>query len=164
MIDCKNCGLIFNSERSLHAHLKAHNLSVAEYYCKYYPRRDLLTGNPLQFKRKEDYFASYFSCRDHLEKWLRQTPTNKKAPIILDMLKKRIELKSLAFAPSEVELFFAELPPISEYKKIFGSYSVAAKDCGVPLMFSGKLPDEWAQDFSRSKILIDTREQQPLQF
>ena len=162
--DCKNCGLIFNSERSLHAHLKAHDINVAEYYCKYFPRRDLLTGRPLEFKRKDDYFASYFSCREHLDKWLKQTPPEKKAPIILDMLKKRIESKKLFFAPTEIELFFADLPPISEYKKIFGSYSAAAKECGVSPSLTGKLPIEWMQDFSRTKIFVDTREQQPLKF
>lgn len=161
---CLECGEGFSSERSLHAHFKAHKISVPEYYCKYFPRRDLLTGAQIEFKHKEEYFATYFSARQNLVSWLAKTPVDKKAPIILDMLDKRVSTKSLTLAPCEVELYFAGLPPISEYKKCFGSYSAATKSCGVNPMFAGKLPDEWKNDFSRKKIYWDTREQTPLRF
>jgi len=164
MLDCKKCSAAFSSERSLHAHLKIHNMSVAEYYCSFYPRRDFLTGRPLQFKKKDEYFSSYFSCRENMLKWLNQTPKEKKSPIILDMLQHRIKSKELFFAPNELELFFADLPFIQEYKNCFGSYSAAANSCGAKVMFSGKAPLEYNQDFSRRKIFIDSREQQPLRF
>jgi hypothetical protein len=162
--ECLECGESFSSERSLHAHFKAHKISVPEYYCKHFPRRDLFTGVQIGFKDKEEYFSTYFTKRQNLLLWLETTPTDRKAPIILDMLEKRINTKSLTAAPSEVELYFARLPPISEYKKCFGSYSAATKSCGVDPAFTGKLPDEWKNDFSRKKIFIDSREQNPLQF
>lgn len=164
MLECKKCGEKFSSERSLHAHLKVHKLSVAEYYCEFYPRRDLLTGQPLEFKRKDDYLSSYFSRRENLDAWLKKTDKSKKSPIILDMLERRIKDKELSFAPNEVELFFAELPSISEYKECFGSYSAAANACGVKVGLSGQLPKEWSNDFSKKKIFWDSREQRPLRF
>lgn len=164
MFVCKECGEKFSSERSLHAHFKAHKMSVPEYYCKHFPRKDLLTGALIEFKHKDEYFSTYFTARQNLIKWLSKTPIDKKSPVILDMLEKRVKTKSLTLAPSEVELYFAGLPPISEYKKCFGSYSAAASSCGVKPMFSGKLPDEWKNDFSRKKIFIDSREQHPLRF
>ena len=164
LFKCLECGESFSSERSLHAHFKAHKLSVPEYYCKHFPRKDLLTGAPLEFKQKDEYFSTYFSARQNLIKWLDKTPVDKKAPIILDMLDKRVTTKSLKLAPNEVELYFAGLPPISEYKKCFGSYSSASKSCGVEPMFTGRLPNDWSKDFSRKKIWVDTREQNPLRF
>lgn len=164
MFVCKECGEKFSSERSLHAHLKIHKLYVADYYCKHYPRKDLLTNQPLQFKNKEDYFATYFSSRQNMLKWLEKTPQDKKSPILLDMLEHRVKSKCLKHAPSEVELFFAGLPPIAEFKRSFGSYSAACDACGVKPLLTKPLPKEWSQDFSRKKILCDTREQKCLQF
>ena len=41
---CKVCDKEFETERQLHAHLKAHKLRVAAYYQQYYPRYDLYDG------------------------------------------------------------------------------------------------------------------------
>jgi len=70
MYVCKVCGESFNTERSLHAHLKKHNLTVAEYYTTHFPKKDLLTGDPLPFKNKKDYFNRDFLSRNRLIKWL----------------------------------------------------------------------------------------------
>ena len=45
---CKECGRDFKSRRSLHTHVKAHDLFVGDYYVKYYPRFDKLTN---QYKK-----------------------------------------------------------------------------------------------------------------
>lgn len=161
---CKECGESFSSDRSLHAHLKTHGLSVASYYCKHFPRKDLFSGQPIPFKNKDEYFSTYFLRRENLTKWLAKTPKDKKSSIILDMLEHRIKSKNLSAAPNELELFFAGLPLISDYKECFGSYSAAANACGVDVMLKSKLPPEWNQDFSRRKIFTDSREQRPLQF
>lgn len=161
---CKECGEEFSNDRGLHAHLKLHKLYVADYYCKHFPRKDLLTNNPLPFENKDDYFSTYFSSRQNLLNWLSKTPQDKKAPIILDMLEHRVKSKSLKMAPNEVELFFAGLPPISEYKLAFGSYSAACEACDVKPYLTKPLPVEWNSDFSHKKIFVDTREQKYLQF
>jgi len=161
---CLECGFNFVSERSLHAHFKAHGLSLPEYYCKHFPRRDLLTGQPLQFKRKDEYFSSYFVSRENMLEWLSVASESEARNISLSMLKDRVSAKGLVLAPNEVELFFADLPPISEYKRLFGSYTKVCQLAGVELMFSGKLPSEWSNDFSNRKIYFDSREQQRLQF
>ena len=57
---CKECGQEFKSERSLHAHLKKHGLTMGEYYTKHFPRYNLLTKDPLPFKNKADYFSKDF--------------------------------------------------------------------------------------------------------
>jgi len=164
MIFCKECNAEFTSFRGLHQHLKVHNLYLADYYVKHFPRYDKFSGDLIEFREREDYFCKYFNSRQNLSSWLRQTPQDTKAPVILDMLEYRINSKQLQYAPTEIELFFAELPCIDEYKNCFGSYSAAAKACGVNPLFSGKWSKNWSNDFSRRKIYIDTREQKPLNF
>lgn len=164
MIRCKKCGAEFPTERGLHAHFKAHGMTLADYYCEFFPRKDLLTKQSLEYKHKDEYFSSYFVNRQNMLEWLSLANENEARELALKMLKNRIEGKSLVFAPNEVELFFANLPPIKEYKRLFGSYTKACEMAGAPLMLSGKLPKEWSNDFSKLKIMIDTREQRPLEF
>lgn len=161
---CKECNLEFASDRSLHAHLKIHGIYIADYYCKHFPRNDLFTGEAIQFKEKNEYFASFFSRRENMIEWISAAPEKEVREVILKMLAYRVKEKKLSIAPNEVELFFAHLPPISEYKRLFGSYTKACQLAGCKPVLTDKLPKEWGQDFSAKKIYCDTREQSPLQF
>ena len=165
MFECKQCGLPFQTERSLHAHIKTHGLYLPDYYCKFYPRKCLYSGQSLQFKDKESYFHSEFANRENMFRWLKRANLEDKRRVILSMLKSRIERKKYLLAPPQVELLACDLPPIQEYKSVFGSYGLAAKQCGVKPMFSSLPPKDWkVLDFSAKKILVDSREQLPLSF
>jgi len=161
---CKECHQEFSSERSLHTHLKAHGIYIADYYCKHFPRKDLLTGELIQFKNKEDYLASNFSRRENMLDWFDIVEPEEGRQVAISMLSTRIESKKLSIAPTEVELFFANLPPIKKYKELFGSYSKVCELAGVKPPLTGKVPDEWKNDFSEKKIYVDSREQRPLKF
>ena len=67
---CKIDGEKFETEKQLHMHLRKHKMRMAEYYQKYYPRRDLLTGDLIKFKNKAHYFANYFNSRPNMKKYL----------------------------------------------------------------------------------------------
>jgi len=139
-------------------------MSLADYYCKFFPRKDLLTDEPLQFKRKDEYFSTFFSRRENMLEWLNVAEDNEAKRVSLDILNDRIKSKNLSFAPNEVELFFGNLPPIKEYKRLFGSYSKPCSLAKTMPLFTGKLPDTWNNDFSSKKIYFDSREQKPLKF
>lgn len=163
--ECKKCGEEFSSERSLHAHIKKHSLILAEYYTQFYPRKNLLTGDLLPFKNKDQYFNEDFSTRQQLLKWCETAGTELVRPYILKILKRRVDHKSLKFGPSHLELRISSLPTIDIYKKHFGSYTKACNEAGVSPMFSKAAPKEFYDDIGRNvKIFIDTREQQPLSF
>lgn len=165
MIECRKCGATFQTERSLHAHIKAHGMILADYYCLHYPRFCLWSGQPLQFKNKEEYFHSQFANRENMLSWLRSAKPEEKRGVILSMLQSRIERKNYSLAPSQLELLACDLPPAQEYIKSFGSYGAAIKNCKVQPMFSSRPPENWKTiDFSAKKILIDSREQRPLYF
>lgn len=165
MAECRKCGATFSTERSLHAHIKAHGMILADYYCLHYPRFCLWSGQPLQFKNKEEYFHSQFANRENMLSWLRSAKQEDKRQVILSMLLSRIERKKYSLAPSSLELSACDLPPAKEYQKVFGSYGAAIKLCGVKPMFSSRPPENWKTvDLSDKKILIDSREQLPLSF
>lgn len=124
----------------------------------------MLTGQTLQFKRKDEYFSSYFVSRENMLEWLSVANEQESRGVALQMFKDRIHTKGLSLAPNEVELYFADLPPISEYKRLFGSYTKVCRLAGVEPMFSGKLPKEWRDSFSDRKIYFDSREQHRLEF
>lgn len=165
MITCKICSSTFSSEKSLHGHLKAHGITVAEYYTKYYPRYNLLTGSPLPFKNKDDYFSKDFSNRSQLLKWCASEDEDVVREYVINMLRGRIESKKLSRGPGHVELRNSSMPTIDIFQKLFGSYTAACKLAGVEPMFGTKLPESFFEETSDDiKIFIDTREQKPLEF
>ncbi len=164
LFNCLECGDDFDTERSLHAHIKKHDMFLHDYYVKHYGRKDLLTGDLLPFKNKEDYFNSYFLNRQNQNTWFDQTEDSlEKQAILLEMLEFRVKHRNLKEAPNEVELIAAGLPSIKYFKKHFGSYTVACEAVGVQPMFTGRLPKNFSDPVD-AKIFIDTREQQPLEF
>ena len=138
---------------------------MADYYTKYYPRNNLLTGDPLPFKTKQDYFSKDFSTRSQLLKWCEQSVDNQVKQYILKLLQNRVEQKDLKFGPGHLELKINSLPTIDIYQKHFGSYTEACEKVGVKPMFSKRLPESFLKEVSSDiEIFVDTREQKPLTF
>lgn len=168
MIECKVCGQEFKSERSLHAHLKKHNLTVAEYYTQYYPKKDLLTGDPLPFKNKDQYFSKDFLTRARMHKWAASNKNQEEVKdYIIKKLKDRVEKKSMRFAPCHLDLELSELPSIDCYKHFFGSYGNACQAAGISPCYSEPMVSSFFDEeeaYKDLKVLIDTREQKPLSF
>ena len=164
---CKVCGEEFSSEKGVHLHLKKHKMDLATYYTTYYPRKNLLTGDPLPFKNKEEYFAKDFTTKAQLIKWCFQEDKRVVKPYVIKKLKERIKAKDLNKGPNHLELKIAGLPDIDVYKHLFGSYSAACEKAGVEPLFTKRVsPDFFTehQKFEDLKIFIDSREQQPLTF
>jgi len=160
---CKECGVEFETEKSLHAHLKAHKMYVADYYVKHYPRFNKLNGNPLPFKKKDEYFENDFINRSQLVKWCLSAPDSEVRDYILELAKRRIKQKKYTHAPFYLELTKRQLPDLDLYKKHFGTYTKACELMGAKPIFYKGMPKEFEQDVD-VEVLVDTREQQPLEF
>ena len=164
--NCLECEQEFDSERSLHAHIKKHEIYLHDYFVKHFSRRNLLTNELLPFKNKESYFEYDFDNINQLYQWCsvgnQQTVKN----YILDKLATRVKNRNLSFAPNEVELYTSMLPSIAIYKKFYRSYTFACQEIGAAPMFNAKIPDAFWKDDSIKEltILTDTREQEPLFF
>ena len=163
---CAECKKEFEGRSSLHRHLKQHGLSLAEYYTLHYPRQNKLSGEPLPFKKFEEYFERDFSTKQQLRKWCKSAPSSEVGEYILSLMQKRQLKKERPYAPFHLETKSCFLPDIDTYKKIFGSYNEAAKKVGLRPLYYRKLPKGFfAQALPEDlTIAVDTREQKPLSF
>ena len=164
---CKICDSQFESERSLHAHIKAHGILLSEYYITYYPRYNLYTNELIPFKDKKQYFSTYFSNSVEIEKWLATADKEQAKDILLKILKERIISKNLQYAPNHLELKLLDLPEIKIYKEYFGSYNEACRKLQVEPLLNKSIKSKFFsldENLRDVEILIDTREQTPLRF
>ena len=165
MIQCKICSESFNNDRSFHAHLKKHNLYQAEYYCKYYPRYSLYYRQQIPFKNKKQYFETEFIDYNEFTKWEKSNDQEVVKTKCLQLLKNRVDEKNYHFAPFHNELVTLNMPSLNIYKKYFNSYTSACKLLNIEPLFNKNLPESFrTTDVSNLPILVDTREQDPLDF
>ena len=162
--NCKECDQDFETLRSLHAHIKKHKMFLGDYYVKHFARKNKLTGDLLPFKNYDDYFSKDFSQPHQLMEWIEKSPKEEVKKYIKKLLAKRVGDKDIDYGPTELELISAGLPSVGLYKKYFGSYTYACDDVGVKPLLGSNLPKGFFDDYSETKILVDTREQQPLSF
>lgn len=164
-IECAICKESFENRKSLHRHLRVHNIYQKDYYEEYFPKRCPYCGLLIPFKGYEEYQETFFYSKFHAKKYFSRHWNSEEAKkLALEMLKKRIESKGLRHAPTCLEMKTLSLPSVEDYVKMFGSYFKACKLINVPLLFSKPLVSEVNKDFSEEVILIDTREQKPLKF
>ncbi|MGA0317668.1 MAG: ERCC4 domain-containing protein [Flavobacteriaceae bacterium] len=161
---CQECEKEFESLRGLHTHIKKHGVMLGDYYVRNYRRKNKLTGELLPFKNYKDYFRKDFSQPGQLEEWCNRSSKEEVEDYIEKLLADRIKYKNIDYGPTHLELISSDMPSIDIYKKYFGSYTEVCKRCGVEPLFSKNLPKDFFDDYSKVKILIDTREQKPLYF
>lgn len=160
---CKECGEEFETERSLHAHIKKHKISLADYYEKHYPRTNLLTKKKLKFKDKQSYFSRDFNNRAEMIKWLDSCDLKEGHDWIYKTLKERIISKKLKMFPSHVELVTSECPDYHHIEK----FRVSIRDICSELDIKNNYLTEknLKKDVIKNPLIfIDTREQKPLKF
>lgn len=160
---CKVCGYSVYTEKSLNLHLKRHGLTKEEYYYQYYNRKDLLTGEPIEFKSAEQYLISDFNSKKNLNTYLNSLEKFKGQNYLLTKLQEYAKKKELKYAPSSVELrTIKQLPTINFFEKFFdGGYVEACFKINFKCLWKY---DNWkSADLINLSLRTDTREQSPLQ-
>jgi len=164
---CKVDGKEFKDEKSLHLALRGYGLNKEKYYHQYYPRKDLLTGEVINFKSKEQYFNSDFNDKNNMKKWLKEQPIEISQEYCKRLLAKRKEEKNLTYAPTQVELRTIMAPSIVFYNKIFQNYYDLCSSLGLENKFihPNLIKDNFKSKLSQKDIIyVDTREQSWLKF
>lgn len=162
MVKCKVCEKEYKTERSFHAHLKAHKLKMVDYYHEYEPRKDLYTGEYISFKNKDYYFSNDFNNKSNMKKWLQSQPIENKKNYLKKFLTKRKEKHEIHYTPTEVELRSITSPPIDYFHKAFGDYYSVCKELKFKNKYEYPTKPLYFKIKSGFKIYIDSREQQPL--
>jgi hypothetical protein len=164
---CKVDGKEFKDEKSLHLALRSYGLNKEKYYHRYYPRKDLLTGETINFKNKEQYFNSDFNDKNNMKKWLKEQTILKAQEYCKELLLKRKENKNLTYAPTQVELRTIMAPSIIFYNKIFKNYYDICSSIGLENKFihPNLIGDHFKNKLTQNDtIYVDTREQSWLKF
>lgn len=162
---CKECGKEFESRKSFHCHLKAHSLTIGDYYVKHYQKKDLFTGDLLQFKSYDSYFNNDFNHFDNFVNWLRVEPQKKTKKYVFEKAVKKFKEKNIKHSPPNLFYDLSFMANISTYRKLWGSYDNFVKDCGLKNIYTKNLPEGfWETDTHDICIFVDTREKKPLKF
>lgn len=168
MVNCKVCNQEFENDRSLHSHLKLHQMRMVEYYQTQYPRHDLFSKDLILFKNKEQYFSDDFNSRINLKHWLIGQTDEKVRSYLSEFFETRKRKKGWKFSPTQVELRTVLSPPVQFFHKVFGGYFDFCKGLGLENRFdvfpSSRIPEGKSLDKNSHSIFVDTREQAPLRF
>ena len=162
---CLECEKEFEKKRSFHLHLKAHALTIGDYYVKHFDRRDLFTGDKLAFRNYDQYFRDNFNCYDNFMSWVYTAPKDEVKKYVRDKAVEKFGLKQIKTSPPNLFYDLSEMANIFIYKKLWGNYSAFLKDLNVENWYKKNLPDNfWDDDYEDIKIFVDTREKKPLRF
>lgn len=144
----------------LHRHLRGLKTKQADYYQKYFPRKDLLTGEPIIFKDWESYLKTDFCHKNNLKRFCAKDPVAG-----LEWSKKyfqqRIKEKNLINAPHHVELRSLFCPNVNFFEEN-GGYANFCTSVGLNMRFNYKLEPVFTKLPDNYHIILDNREQKPL--
>jgi hypothetical protein len=144
--------------------MRSHKLTLAAYYQKHWPRHDKFDGMMIRFKNKDYYFNTDFNSKLNLKKWLDKVTKDEARDYLRNYLAIRKERKKLIYAPTQVELRSLPVPGMKYFNELFGSYYQLCDTLGFKLKhskFNFYLPP---RDIRRQKVIVDSREQKPLEF
>lgn len=162
---CKECGKEFDKKRSFHSHLKAHALTIGDYYVKHYDKRDLFTGEKLAFRSYDQYFRDNFNCYDNFAAWVETAPERAVKNYVKRKAEEKFELKGIKTSPPNLFYDLSEMANIFTYKKLWGSYKSFLDDVGLDDWYNKPIPEGfWEKGHEDIKIFVDTREKKPLNF
>tara|TARA_R100000808_G_C2152597_1_gene162163 strand:- start:4554 stop:5537 length:984 start_codon:yes stop_codon:yes gene_type:complete len=166
MVNCSVCQKEFEGDRQLHAHIKAHDMRVAEYYQSQFPRYDKYDKNIIKFKNKDQYLSSDFNSRTNLKNWLKSVTIPEAQEYCKEVLLKRKKKKSLVYSPSQVEMRSILIPPVHFYNELFGDYYALCKELGFKNKYQNCTDIVYGSAYNDPsyKIYVDTREKMPLKF
>lgn len=163
MNKCLDCGQEFSSLRSLHAHIKVHDVCIGDYYVKHLDKRDLYTNEPIPFKNHAQYLDQDFLSYRNYQLWLGSKTNQEAKDSIVSSAIKKMQEKNIEFSPPNLYWQLGQMADVSEIKKHFGSYSSFCSEVGLKCNFKNIPKDFWSVN-PNLPILIDTREQMPLEF
>lgn len=145
----------------LHKHVRyVLKLTQERYYTQHAPRYDRGTGKPIPFKAPaERYLQSEFTDKNSLRRFCKDQPAAGREWAI-DWLRKRKAEKSLVYPPSQAELRTLMCPSRHYYETV-GGYNSICERLGYTIRHGSTLPTD--QLDIRQTIVVDTREQMPLE-
>ena len=162
---CRECEKVFEKKRSFHLHLKAHALTIGDYYVKHYDRRDLLTDDKIPFKNYNQYFNDNFTSYGNFIKWVESAPESETKGYLLSKAQDKFAYKGIGVSPPNLFYDLSEMANITTYKNLWGSYNDFLKELNIENQYTKSLPiNFWEDPHDEIEIFVDTREKTPINF
>lgn len=159
---CKICNQKVENDKHFY---KFHQIKMAEYFQKFWPRFDKLTKEEIPFKNKDQYFDTDFVNKTNLSKYIKTVDREEVKKYCVDFLLRRKEKKNLQYFPSQVELKSLIAPTMTSFFNLFGcDYYKLCEEVGLKPRFSTVLNEKVSIGSPSGLLLIDSREQKPLKF
>ena len=153
---CKICHAAVTEKKHF---WKEHKIAEADYFSKYEPKFDLLTGEQIPFKSFDSYVTNDFVLRGNLKKYLVQLSYPDAFKYLSNWIKTRKNFKNLVYSPSEFEFKMLQFPLISYLIKTYGYefYRDICELSELKLLYNySSIP---TIKYEEIEFLIDSREQ-----
>lgn len=156
--------LIDNSEHEnvnkLHLYLRKLKVTQKDYYEKFIPKFDLLTGEKIEYKNYDSYVISDFKDKNNLNKYCNKFP-DKGVEWGKMYLARRKKDKNLVYAPCHAELRSLYCPNVRYFEK-FSDYKNICDELGFINKFHYNKELNFTKLAVGTEIIQDTRERNPL--
>lgn len=163
---CAIDGIDYGTLEELHKAVRwTHKMKQEDYYKTFFMRKDLFTGEDIQFKSLEYYLTNLWNDRRNMNAYL----SKKSAAEIFDAVKwlliQRKGVKGIDEAPTEIESKTIVFPAVSALVKKGIDYEKVCKEAGL------KAKHPYGLGFGHffnvyhkheHTMVVDTREQNPL--
>lgn len=157
---CAICNLEFEDEILLNRHIRVHKLTIEKYYQTNFPRKDLFTGEFIEFKNKYHYLSNFFNSKENIKQWIKTKTDDEIRAYLKESLSQRKQLKGLKYALTQTELRSLISPSIVTFSK-YVNYNSLCEEIGLINKFNYEIPKITQKPAS---IIVDTREQQAFEF
>jgi acetone carboxylase gamma subunit len=167
-LQCKICQKNFENGDEIAKHVKIHKTTAKKYFTQYYPKSDFLDAQPIEYKSFEQYYLNDFTNKRNLKKWLKECDIESSCSYLITKLTDYCLVKGLDCIPSQSQIkTIACLPSIEIFHEFCGkSFCDIANSLKLKCNFNYKekhtIKD--LNNISLDQMVIDTREQKPLQF
>lgn len=159
---CKICQQEYKEDKHF---WKSHKIRVADYFHKYEPRYDKLTGDLIKFKSRDFYLTSSFNEKINFKIWLNQVTRQEAREYVENYLSNRLKDGKLNYSLTQVELRSLMVPGIKWINENIGDYYEFCEKIGIKKRFTQyHLDKRQFKDISSKVIFADKREQQRLDF
>lgn len=162
ILECKICKKVNSSIDSLDEHIKFHKLKKEEYYRRYFPKYDLITGLPIEFKNSEFYLTTFFNSKVTLKQYYKHNSDKDLENFTCELFKNRSFTKNQTYMIGQAESRSIIIPPIDFIEKTYGVSNICKKINLAPRFNYSVNSYKSLKKRNLEKITIDTREQKPL--
>lgn len=167
-LKCRICPKQVADHIDMITHIKYHKIGAKSYFSQYFPKKDLLTGEPIQYKSFEQYYVCDFIDKRNLKLWLKEIPREEACKYLKDKLALYCKIKDIVIAPGQTEIKTISCLPSIDVFELYcqEDFNTTCAAAGLKTTFdyTKKYSQADFSNFSGGDIVIDTREQTPLKF